>query len=174
MTFPNRLPKSLFGGLFAVVLSISSAHAQFIFSFNLNDSVNGITMAGTFDANSLGGGKYAILSLSGSVLDTSVSSSPENFNGLTLYEGSDNTLLFPKAPQFVDADGIGFSTSSAQYNLYDTGSGLGLLDTEGGNFLLPSADFTVTETSAPEPSTWGMLVGGLGMLVFWRTRRAQA
>lgn len=172
MTLSNRLSKSLFGGLLAVVLSISSAHAQLIFSFNLNDSVNGITMAGTFDANSLGSGKYAILSLSGSVLDTNVSPSPENFTGLSLYGGSDNTLLYPKAPQYVDANGIGFSTTSTQYNLYDTGSGLGLLDTHGGNFLLPSADFTVTETSAPEPSTWAMLLVGMSLLAFWRLRIA--
>jgi len=168
MKLSKRATNIWFGCLFAAALSISSVHAQIIFSFNLNDSGNGITMSGTFDANSLGSGKYAILSLSGSVLDTNVSSSPENFTGLSLYGGSDNTLLYPKAPQYVDANGIGFSTTSTQYNLYDTGSGLGLLDTQGGNFLLTSSTFAVTESSAPEPSTWAMLLCGMGLLFFCR------
>jgi len=43
--------------------------------------------------------------------------------------------------------------------------------TAGGGLY---GDGTVFALEVPEPSTWALLLGGLGLLVLWRARRGRA
>ncbi|MCE0483226.1 MAG: PEP-CTERM sorting domain-containing protein [Methylacidiphilales bacterium] len=44
----------------------------------------------------------------------------------------------------------------------------------GFSYPLPGYSFDFELLASPEPSTWAMLLGGLGLLAFWRVRSRKA
>lgn len=86
------------------------------------------------------------------------------------YMGSDNRL-FPDRP-FISYDGIGFSTATSSNDLYNGG-----VDTDPRYYELSgttnrpinrSITFTIREgitpAAVPEPATWTMMIGGMGLV----------
>jgi MYXO-CTERM domain-containing protein len=85
---------------------------------------------------------------------------------------------------FITVSGF---TGTGTYNLFvmDAGGDItGSLGTATGTIVSGSNNYTgtlsvlgpdlqlsVAPASAPEPSSWAMLLGGLGLLAFWRTHR---
>ena len=61
-------------------------------------------------------------------------------------------------------------TTFTQTNLTNTGGNTSSSQVTFGN-LTGTVTYTYLPTvTAPEPSTWAMMLGGLGILVFWQTR----
>ncbi|MCE0522119.1 MAG: PEP-CTERM sorting domain-containing protein [Methylacidiphilales bacterium] len=114
---------------------------------------------------------------------------------LTNHDGDnitfDNVVNVASDP-ILNGNGLGFASGPYQdashystlINLWGNGPGsyslfVGEAQLDGnGNvigdpqwvYTYPSGSLTVTV--APEPSTWALLLGGLGLLAFWRLRQA--
>jgi hypothetical protein len=170
------------------LVPIDANAATYRFNFSTNDSLftvtAAITTADTLDA--VGG--YDVLSISGTISGpgggaiTLEPNPTQPFSNYRVIFSYDN-VYFPDESLQVDTAGILFSAGNYDYNLYsngatyylssnnpvgvyDPGEGVAL----GGPFRIDSV------TSAPEPSTWAMmLVGFAGLGVMgWRGWRRTA
>jgi hypothetical protein len=148
-----------------------------------------VTASGTLTATALGGGAYAVTSITGMRNGVSI-------DGLSAYAGSDNEV-FTTDPH-LDYPGLAFLSGGSAFNTYFDGTdgppgtggdgyacgfagyceiGPGVPGTSGldGPDPIHSIDFTLTLTSVPEPATWAlMLLGFGGMGAALRRRRTPA
>ncbi len=146
-----------------------------------------VTASGTLTATALGGGAYAVTSISGTRNGVSI-------DGISAYAGNDNQV-FSTDPH-LDYPGLAFLVGDPDaFNIYfDLTDGVagtngdpyacgfagyceigpGVAGTSGldGPDPIHSIDFTLTLTSVPEPATWAlMLLGFGGMGAALRRRR---
>jgi hypothetical protein len=174
----------------AVGLVPAGAHAAtYDFDLSTTDSlftVTGtITTADTLDA--VGG--YDVLSISGTIFGPgfgpaggtiALEANPSPYAAMLFQY---DNVYFPGAPASVDGNGILFSAGSYDYNLYSSGPTYYLSTDNPAGVYNPGeaavfSDPIQTEsvTSAPEPSTWAlMLLGfaGLGLAARRRARRRE-
>jgi len=147
---------------FTYNLATQGAIDSISYSYDLNAFTTGISGAIGYDLLVYQDNSYYVSNIE----DVSTANSWVNF--------SHDGLL---APDFTLVDGAGpthpdFSTSGSNLTFgfasgNGTAFGTGFTDSGLDNFSLTVA--------TPEPSTWAMLLSGLGLLAFWRyhTRRAQ-
>ena len=87
-----------------------------------------------------------------------------------LDKGSGTTFAF----DFLNSGGSGFTYTLINFGLTDFSVGdfsyANLASGLTGNFTLNSGNLQFTTSAIPEPSTYAMLIGGLGMLAFLRRR----
>ena len=98
------------------------------------------------------------------------------FNGDVSASLSSNTTSFTS--QFLDFSGSGASSALLDVSAIDPGftqNGNGFADSFtgdlAGGFSTGVAPIGVTFDAVPEPSTYALLLGGLGMLTYWRLRK---
>ncbi len=146
-------------------INVSGGAASFTGSVTFGTTLtgpDGTTLTATTVSGVLSGtaetGALSITPLSGPEVEQTVSASVPLGN-LSSYVGTtpvNFTLLAPS--------GAGFTSSGSQLS----GSGLFAI---GGTGAVNGGSVTVDYTySAPEPSTWALLFGGLGLLAFWRSK----
>jgi hypothetical protein len=103
--------------------------------------------------------------------DISVVSGQEYVAYLSVYgdAGANSSTTMPEGTSASGLVGFTFINSSDERNNphWDTPAGWG-----GGVNASFSASFS--PAAAPEPSTWALLLGGLGLLAFWRNRTHRA
>jgi hypothetical protein len=140
-----------------------------------------VAASGTLTATPLGGGAYAVTSMSGTRNGSAVT-------GLTGYAGQDNEVFSP-GPN-LDYFGLAFLVGGAAFNVYyDTGVsdpyqcgfagyceiGPGAPGTSGLDAPDPMNPIVFTLTAVPEPAVWAMMLLGFGVLgTTLRRRRAVA
>jgi hypothetical protein len=156
----------------AVMLSLASAASATTFNWSYS-GLNGyaVSASGTLQATPLGGGAYQVTSITGTRNGSAIT-------GLTNYAIEDNQV-YDTVPH-LDFLGLAFNVGSDAFNIYfwdvTTGQyscgaigyceiGPGVSGTDG---LGPPADPThqidVSLSAVPEPSTWGMMLIGFGVL----------
>ncbi len=145
-----------------------------------------VSGSGTLTATSLGGGAYAVTSISGTRNGVAIT-------GLTDYAGDDNQVYttFPS----LDYPGLAFLVGGSAFNVYyDTTDGPaspgdpyacgfagyceigpGVPGTSGLDGPDPINPIAFTLTPVPEPATWALMLAGFGGLgVALRRRRVAA
>ena len=170
----------------AGIIPIGANAATYSFDFSTTDSVfavtGTITTADTLDA--VGG--YDVLSISGTISGPSggaitlVSNPSQPYPGyLGLFFLYDN-VYFPAGPTPVDEHGILFSAGGYDYNLFSYGTTTQLSSTNPAGSYIPGqtvafGDRIAAATSAPEPSTWVLLLLGFAGLAVagWRKSRGE-
>jgi hypothetical protein len=174
------------------LVPVGASAATYNFDFSTTDSVfavtGAITTADTLDA--IGG--YDVLSISGTIFGPGFGpaggtialepNSSQHFYDYALLFQYDN-VYFPSAPTSVDGNGLLFSAGGYDYNLYSDGPTYYLSTDNPAGVYNPGevgvfSDPIETEsvTSAPEPSTWAlMLLGfvGLGLAARRQARRRE-
>jgi hypothetical protein len=158
---------------FAAAMALMQATAADAATLNWSFSATGgLAGAGAFIANrdNIDPAIFHVTSATGTIGGDAVT--------LSLYDGADNKA-FPTSPYVINSDGIGFSTVSGFYNIYEYFTGL--LDAsydcgshyclEGPNAFSDAAknlsaipNLSITVSSIPEPATWGLMLAGLGGL----------
>jgi PEP-CTERM motif len=169
-------------------VSVGANAATYDFDFSTTDSVftaaGAITTADTPDA--VGG--YDVLSISGTISGPgggTIALEPnpsQPFADPTPTFTYDN-VYFPTAVTQVDYYGLLFSAGGYDYNLFSYGATYYLSSDNPAGVYIPGEPGTFSDpvqtaaaTSAPEPSTWAlMLLGfvGLGLAARRRTRRRE-
>jgi hypothetical protein len=167
----------------AGIIPVGANAATYSFDFSTTDSVfavtGTITTSDTVDA--VGG--YDVLSISGTMSGQgggaiSLVSNPSQpypeYSELFLYDN----VYFPAGPAPVDEHGILFSAGGYDYNLFSYGTTTQLSSSNPAGSYIPGQTVAFGErlaaaTSAPEPSTWAlMLLGFAGLCVAgWRRAR---
>jgi len=144
----------------------SSASAQLVnfdFSFTTTDGtvageLIGLASSGSSTPNDV------IVTSAPSSLDITTPLDLTSVFGTVTVSGSSLTL---------DAGNLNASTPDHLYSLNLTPTGNSLVYS-GGAEVFNSEAPTFNLDSAPEPSTYAMLLGGLGLLAFWRLRTRRA
>jgi len=151
------------------VMQASAAQAVILdWSFT---ALDGLTGVGTFtaDQDAMDAAKFNLTSATGTIGGEAVT--------LSSYDGAGN-FAYPTSPFLLDSTGIGFSTASGFYNLYEYFDGLlsaaydcgALYCIEGPNAIdvtaqnlhaAPNLSITV-RAEVPEPATWGLMILGFG------------
>jgi hypothetical protein len=180
------MKKTLKWSLIAAVgfVPVGADAATYGFDFSTTDSVftvtGTVTTADTLDA--VGG--FDVLSISGTLsgpgggtIALEPNSSPPfpDYNGVFLYDN----VFFPNATPVVDGDGILFSAGGYDYNLYSVGQTYYLSSyTNPAGAFDPAQPVAFGEpinaaTSAPEPSTWALMLLGFAGLGLAARRQAR-
>jgi hypothetical protein len=173
---------------------VGASAATYDFDLSTTDPVftvtGAITIADTLDA--IGG--YDVLSISGTIFGPgfgptggTIAMEPnpsQPYPSSTVFFGYDN-VYFPSAPTSVDGNGILFSAGGYDYNLYSDGATYYLSTDNPAGVYDPGEPVMFSDpvvradsaTTAPEPSTWAlMLLGfaGLGLAARRRARRSRS
>jgi PEP-CTERM motif len=161
--------------------------ATYSFDFSTMDSLftvtGSITTADTLDAP----GGYDVLSLSGTISGPGGGAIALIPNPLQPFQNVTPTFIydnvyFPGAGPQVDLDGILFSAGGYEYNLFSTGpttyylsstNPAGVYD-PGQPVTFGDPVQTAAATSAPEPSTWALMLIGFAGLCLAAIRKAAA
>jgi MYXO-CTERM domain-containing protein len=196
MKTSNTTSKKLFGGLLAIALtglfsSLANAQLDFDFSFTSGSSLSGFAypfFPGTVTGELIG------LSSSGpsTPTDVIIYTAPAGLglNLTTPYDfveqgGTISGTLTVSGNTITAAGPGGLYAVAGETNLQLQGFAgnvnlLSLYSTEGvtlggtGNATgIPGANYSEVQ-SAPEPSTWALVVSGLALLAFWRRRARRA
>lgn len=158
----------------AACVTLSSAQAA---TFDLTYAGADFSLNATLAADDLGGGDWLITGLSGTVFDgvsepvSLIPGGPGAF-----YTPSDsfivnNVLHYPASSgQYFDIDGLAFTASGAEWNLWGNGSSYSLGTCQGGCFTIDYG--TVVVSQVPELSTWAMMMAGFGLLGMAAFRRS--
>jgi hypothetical protein len=151
---------------FATCAAILAAQAA---TFDLTYTGADFSLSATLDAADLGGGDWLITDLSGTVFDGSsepVSLIPGGPGAFLTPSGSfivDNVLYYPSGSgQYFDIDGLAFTASGAEWNLWGNGSSYTLGTCQGGCYTFDYG--TVAVSQVPEISTWAMMALGFACL----------
>jgi hypothetical protein len=152
------------------MVQATAAHATILnWSFT---ALSGLTGGGTFTANQdmVDPAIFHVTAATGTIGGEAVT--------LSGYDGADNKA-FPTSPILVTSAGIGFSTASGFYNVYEFFTGVNpiydcgaLYCIEGPNpsgvtaqniSAAPNLSITISG-GVPEPATWGLMILGFGVL----------
>ncbi len=176
-----------------VTLALIYAPAAKAASFTLNASGGGVSLTATLTGVSLGGGKFLITGMTGTLagfgtitaIDPNPNSNGDPFeyfvvgksgywadNVLYLAGGADNDDLGGGANSYLDNYGLVFYVGGNWFDLFystDDGGFYGLLYNDGKSFLGP-ADVSVT----PEPVTLMLFGTGLAGIVGLVRRKLRA
>jgi hypothetical protein len=166
----------------AAVLAQATVAAATTFNWSYTGAHGYVVAAsGTLTATPLGGGAYAVTSMSGTRNGSAIT-------GLTVYAGQDNEVFSP-GPN-LDYFGLAFLVGADAFNVYyDTSTsdpyqcgfagyceiGPGVPGTSGLDAPDPIHPIAFTLTAVPEPAVWAMMLLGFGVLgTTLRRRRAVA
>lgn len=168
----------------AGLVPLGANAATYSFDFSTTDSVftvaGSITTADTLDA----AGGYDILSLSGTIsgpgggaiaLVSNPSQPFPDFGSTFIYDN----VYFPGAGPNLDNAGILFAAGAYQYNLFALGPTAYYLSSDNPAGVLDLGqpvtfgDQAVVALSAPEPSTWALMLLGFAGLCLAAGRRAR-
>jgi hypothetical protein len=160
------------GVLLAASASLNASTVLFTFT----DTDNAVfTASGTLNATDNGNGTFTVTSGSGFFNTdpiTLIPGSGTSPSGLFIY----NNVLYPNGNPLLDIDGLLFTDTitGAELNIwgngayppsfYSTYTGL------GGGYPLQDNNSVFTLAGIPEPSTWWLIVTGLGLIVGERRR----
>lgn len=167
------------------LVPVGANAATYSFDFSTLDSVftatGAITIADTLDA--VGG--YDVLSITGTMSGPGggtialIPDPSQPFPGDTAIFQYDN-VYFPSAPAHVDENGILFSAGEYNYNLFSIGPTYYLSSDNPAAAYNPGEPLTFSDpvqtdtlTSAPEPSTWALMLLGFAGLCIAARRNAR-
>jgi hypothetical protein len=172
----------------AGIIPAGANAAIYNFDFSTTDSVFAVTgTVTTADTTDIVGG-YDVLSISGTIsgpsggtiaLLSNPSQPSPDYGDIFLY----NNVYFPTGQTKVDVNGIVFSAGGYDYNLYAYGTTTYLSSNNPAGVYIPGQTVNFGDpgranfaTSAPEPSTWAMMLLGFAGLAFagWRKARSGA
>lgn len=167
-------------GLFLAALFMASSAKAATYEFNFLSNNFTYDVAGFLTTsnvlNAVSG--YDISSITGAVfgtgggLITSLVSNPNQpfpyNNGSFQYDN----VLFPTSVPHLDINGVLFTTANGTtWNLWGTSPTSYTLAT-AGNAVYETGTF-ILGAPVPEPSTWAMMLGGLGLIGFMSYRRRE-
>jgi hypothetical protein len=154
---------------FAGLATCSTLFAAQAATFDLTYTGADFSVSATLDAADLGGGDWLVTDLSGTVFDGSSESAsliPGGPGAFLTPLGSfivDNVLYYPSGSgQYFDIDGLAFTASGAEWNLWGNGSSYTLGTCLGGCYTIDYG--TVAVSQVPEISTWAMMALGFACL----------
>jgi hypothetical protein len=185
-----KLSTILAAGAGAAVLSLASAAAADTFAWSYTGTHGyTVTASGTLTATALGGGAFAVTSITGTRNGSAIT-------GLTAYAGNDNEV-FTTDPH-LDYPGLAFLVGGDAFNVYFDGTdgppgtggdpyacgfagyceiGPGVTGTGGLGGPDPINPIAFTLTAVPEPAEWALMLlgfGGLGLALRLRRGRPAA
>jgi hypothetical protein len=181
MTIKNKTV-ALAGALLGLALSTQYSRAETMtYDWSLTspnfEGFNGspVSGSGTLTATQTSGGAWSVSSITGTFTDLFISSfnpiavtgvAPETENATQV---TNDNLVYPSGPLFVDGNGLGFQTSRGAFDIYDSN---GTYEVVAGSLGIGSGDFVLTAVAAvPEPSTWAMMILGFLGLGFLAHRK---
>lgn len=160
---------------FAMCATLFAAQAA---TFDLTYAGADFDLSATLDAADLGAGDWLITGLSGTVFDGGsepVSLIPGGPGAFITPSGSfivDNVLHYPASSgQYFDIDGLAFTASGAEWNLWGNGSSYTLGTCQGGCYTFDYGTAAVAQV--PELSTWAMMGLGFAVLGYAGLRRGR-
>jgi len=158
------------GAIFLGIIATIPAHAM-TFDFSVKSiGAPGDLASGTMTANLTSPGIYTLLGITGTFDGVAIT-------GLSSYANADNLLLYPSQP-YVDFQGISFETATLGIVNLFSNSGYfevkSAVDSVGYYFSGTPISLAVSAaavSATPLPSTWGMMLLGLGVVGYLAYRR---
>jgi hypothetical protein len=164
-SFSTKIALSAGAVLFGIVATTPARATIFDFSAASIGSPNDF-MSGTLTANETSPGVYNVASISGTFDGNTIT-------GLSSYANADNQLFYPTQP-YVDFQGISFSTSLGDINLFWNNPGY--FEVKSSNSIpgynTSGTPITLAVAPVPEASTWAMMIIGflgLGFIAYGRS-----
>jgi len=167
----------------ALIATCTTLFAAQAATFDLTYTGANFSLSAELDATDLGGGDWLITGLSGTVFYGSsepVTLIPGGPGAFLTPSGAfiaNNVLYYPPSSgQYFDIDGLAFTASGAEWNLWGNGSSYTLGTCQGGCYTFDYGTAVVSQV--PEISTWAMMALGFACvgLAGYNTkhRRAEA
>jgi hypothetical protein len=149
----------LFGAavLAAGLLAAGASQASQLFNFSYSGA--GVSGGGVLTTSDVGS-PYAVTGITGTA-------NGEAITGLSGYAGAENTVSYPTEP-FLTFGGLSFSTASTDWNIGWTGSAYGIVNSltnpTGECCGVSPIEFSISQSSAPEPAAWALMLLGFGAM----------